>query len=242
VSRVAAEKVKVVLSGEGGDELFLGYPRMKLLAGLKRNSELHPLFDALFLASPSFRGKQRVFSSIADRLASAQERYLLSTSPARDWSPHSGWIAAQRIMSTSDPLWIDRDLYLENMLMRKTDMATMYSSIEGRVPLLGVELWNAAPQFSAENLRMNGKALLKEMLAQYIPEALIDRPKSGFGIPIREIFLSSPRLRQDLANAHGALHGLGIAYPDIRLLQERYPVYGFGLVALYRSLKNLSLI
>jgi hypothetical protein len=121
-------------------------------------------------------------------------------------------------------------------------MATMYASIEGRVPLLGVELWNAAPQFSAENLRMNGKALLKEMLAQYIPEALIERPKSGFGIPMREIFLSSSRLREDLAHAHGALRNLGIAYPDTHMLQERYPVYGFGLVALYHSLKNLSLI
>jgi len=242
VARLASKEVKVVLSGEGGDELFLGYPRTIRLAHMKQ-ARTSSLFDTTYLESPSFPGKNRIFSQLAasERLASSY--YLLATSPARDLSSLQGWKLAQELLQSKQHTWFDRDLYLENMLLRKTDMATSYASIEGRVPLLGAELWNAAPGFAAENL-IDGKTILKDMLGTFIPRALIDRPKAGFGLDIETLFEQSKHLRQDLHEAIPGLRACGVQVSEKqeRVIAERYPVYGFGLVTLHNALKNLGLL
>ncbi len=246
VARLAAKKVKVVLSGEGGDELFLGYPRV-LRVGRMRDSALaySEVVDSVFFGMPAFRGKNRVFSSIASGLNLPASYYLLQTSPARDLSPSRAWRRAEEGLSSGDPYWYDRDWYLENMLLRKTDMATSYASIEGRVPLLGAELWNAAPAFVKENVvGGTGKKILKDMLAGYIPKELIERPKSGFGISIEAIFRDSKKASPGLHEALCALRDIGIMVDAGKeeLLKVRYPMYGFGLVMLHRALKNLGII
>lgn len=244
VARFAKKRVKVVLTGEGGDELFLGYPRIQTLAAFRHNPRSSTLFDAAFLRTPPFRGKNRLFSQGAVALKLPAAYYLLATSPARDLSPTAGWQAAMQELSHGDPLWFDRDWYLENMLLRKVDMATSYASIEGRVPLLGAELWNTAPSFVGENMVQGGsKEILRNMLACYIPRELIDRPKAGFGLDISSIFKRSRRLAPDLHAALAALAHVGIAHKEHEgLIVARYPMYGFGLVVLYRALRNLALL
>lgn len=246
VSKIAAQHVKVVLSGEGGDELFLGYPRLHALAKMRASvARSSGLFDAALIGSPQFRGKNLLFSRVAQVSALTTPFYLLQLSPARDLSARLGWQQAEHLLGSGAPLWFDRDWYLENMLLRKTDMATSYASIEGRVPLLGVELWNAAPRFAEENLAdAGGKGMLRRMLAKHIPRELIDRPKSGFGISISQIFAESSVLRRDLESSLRDLADLGIGAEErnAELVVNRYPVFGFGLVALSAALRNLKLL
>lgn len=245
VARLAAKKVKVVLSGEGGDELFLGYPRAQELAILRGATHGSGILDTLFLYTPSFPGKNKLFTKGASLLGLPASYYLSAVSPARDLSSLSGWKDVQRDLMKGDPLWFDRDWYLENMLLRKTDGATSYASIEGRVPLLGAELWNAAPSFVSENMKQGGsKEILKGMLSRYIPRELIDRPKAGFGLDIEMLFRDSKHLRSDLHEAIKTLNAMGfpVNKRHEKLIVARYPVYGFGLVVLHHSLKNLGIL
>lgn len=242
IARVAAREVKVVLSGEGGDELFLGYPRARVLASMK-NARHSKILNTLFLNSSSFKGKNTVFEKLAASSGMASAYYLYKTSPARDLAPAIAWKQAEEILETVEPRWFDRDLYLENMLLRKTDVATSYASIEGRVPLLGTELWNAAPHFAQYNAR-DGKTILKDLLATFVSRELIDRPKAGFGLDIESLFRESKYLRADLDSALHALKGfnLGVSHSDATRIAARYPVYGFGLIMLYHGLTNLDLL
>ncbi len=246
VSRLAAKEVKVVLSGEGGDELFLGYGRAIALAHMKQQNGAQPshALDALFLSSPSFSGKNTLFIALAQKFGFSTAYYLLKTSPARDLSSSHAWKDAEALLTKGDQAFLDRDWYLENMMLRKTDMATSYASIEGRVPLLGAELWNNAPHFITENLQGGGKGILKDMLAKHIPRELIDRPKAGFGLDIENLFRNSQYLSEDLHKAILALRGMGVdvSVQHEEVIQKRYPVYGFGLVVLHNALRNLGLI
>jgi asparagine synthase (glutamine-hydrolysing) len=243
VARQAAKEVKVVLTGEGGDELFLGYPRMQTLRRLQ--GKRSDFFDKTFLSTSSFPGKNKLFAKLAKASGLSVEYYLLATSPGRDFASTHGLESVGKSLLQGEALWYDLDWYLENMLLHKTDMATSYASIEGRVPLLGVELWNAAPHFVEENMAHNGtKNILKDMLATYIPRELIDRPKAGFGLDIEALFRESAFLERDLHSALLALQPLGFTKEEgeEKLIATRYPVYGFGLIMLHYSLKNLGLL
>ena len=246
VARLAAKEVKVVLSGEGGDELFLGYTRAIALAHMKHSPHAHAssFFDTLFLNSPSFSGKNAIFIKLAEKFGLSAAYYLVKTSSARDLSSVSGWGAAEKLLGSGDQQFLDRDWYLENMLLRKTDMATSYASIEGRVPLIGAELWNNVPHFITENIQGGGKGILKNMLAKHIPRELIDRPKSGFGLDIENLFQYSKNLQADLHSAIPALNEVGVEVSPQHeeLIAKRYPVYGFGLIVLHNALKNLQLL
>lgn len=244
VSVVASEDVKVVLSGEGGDELFLGYPRALRLVHMQRQRRGGDIAAPL-AALPPFRGKRALYARIAAAAGNPEAFYLSQTSLAFDRTPVHAWRSAIRLMRETDSLWFDRDWYLENMLMRKADMATMYASIEGRVPLLGARLWSAAPTFAQANMRGAGKRLLREMLYEALPRELVDRPKSGFGIPLSSLAQQSVLLREASAAAAHSLRATGLpvfrAIPDADHVLA-YPSLAYGLVALHRSLKNLGLL
>jgi len=244
VAQLAAKSVKVVLSGEGADELFLGYSRGARLAHFKGSNFIPGLWNPAFLKTPAFKGKNRIFKEFAALAGDAAGYYLLQASPGRDLASSEAWQQTWRDLAAGEPPWYDRDWYLQHMLFRKLDMATSYASIEGRVPLVGTEIWNTAPHFLNENLKDGQtKAVLKDMLARYVPRELIDRPKAGFGIPISSLLRTSTALRADIEPAISFARELGLLTRshDEDLLLKRYPDYLFGLVTLYRSLKNLGL-
>lgn len=243
VAQMAKKHVTVVLSGEGGDELFQGYPRQETIAAMNGSSREKNILDVLMQNSPSFIGKRRLLLVLAKIAHDPAFFYLLTTSLAQDLLDKDSWARARSMLSQTNSLWFDRDWYLENMLLRKGDMATMYSSLEGRVPLLGAQVWNAAPQFVRENLEHGTKTVLREMLKRRLPAELIDRPKSGFGISTRQFFTDYAQARDDLSAALRAFEDYG--FPPLQkqeMLMERYPAYAFGIIALYRSLKNLELV
>lgn len=241
LSRFAAERVKVVLSGEGGDELFQGYPRQEAIAHMSSARHIH-LIDSLLMHTPDFRGKRRIFLNAARAVQDAGFYYLLSTSLAQDRLSSRAWNEARHVLASKHPLWFDRDLYLEHMLLRKADMATMYASIEGRVPLLDARLWNAAPRFVRENLQGGTKMILRDMLREALPPELIDRPKSGFGISTRRLFEESTLARQAGMDALAWARAHELVSGTDEMLFVQYPALVFGLVSLHRSLKNIGCV
>ncbi len=82
--------------------------------------------------------------------------------------------------------YIDTLTYLPEDILTKVDRASMYYSLETRVPLLDVRVYDFAMHIP-ENWRMqqdDGKYFLRKVLHKYIPKDLVERPKMGFGIPI----------------------------------------------------------
>jgi asparagine synthase (glutamine-hydrolysing) len=83
---------------------------------------------------------------------------------------------------------LDFDQILEADLLMKMDIATMANSLEGRSPLLGKELLEYVPTLS-DDLKVRGtttKYLLRELAKKYLPAAIIDQPKRGFEIPLKD--------------------------------------------------------
>jgi asparagine synthase (glutamine-hydrolysing) len=96
------------------------------------------------------------------------------------WSHHNSAIV--------NMMFSDRKTYLTDDILVKTDRATMSVGLENRSPFLDYRLVNFADSLP-DNFRVHGKQgkfILKELLKKYVPSSLIDRPKTGFSIPIED--------------------------------------------------------
>ena len=82
----------------------------------------------------------------------------------------------------------DTKSYLPGDILTKVDRASMFSSLETRIPFLNKNVFETAWKLENNNrFRGNeGKIILKKILSKYIPNKLFDRPKMGFGIPINK--------------------------------------------------------
>jgi len=217
VSRAAAREVKVALSGDGGDDLFLGYDRHRAMRYL---SWLLAIPDAgrrrLASAAPALGDPNRKRDRIARLLTAAaytgyKELLAIFPSPlalelglGRNGS--TGWGAIPHFGMTAlgwcdDPdqmrrhnqllaLRFDRMFYLPLDLMRKTDTASMSVPIEVRAPMLQRELADAAMNAPVSTLMPHNqrKGLLRQVARKYLPPEIVDRPKQGFAIPISDWF------------------------------------------------------
>jgi asparagine synthase (glutamine-hydrolysing) len=203
VSQMASQHVKVALSGDGGDELFMGYgfyywarrlgnpfikafrqPIAKALNvfgdnRLKRGSKL-------FQYPSAGRRKSHIFSQEQYNFTEAEIDDLLINGEEITIKEHLN--SSSRILSElEEQSFFDIKNYLPEELLVKTDRASMYHSLEVRVPLLDHRLVEFALNVSPDlKLRGNtGKYLLKQVLYDYIPASFFDRPKWGFSVPLR---------------------------------------------------------
>ena len=245
ISKKASEKVKVVLSGEGGDEFFYGYPRSLVLNNLSEQTDYRISFlDVLFFITPSFTLKNHIFQRLFTLFKKPVSYYLLHMSPARDKATLRGWIKAKKEFQKRNlkPLAFDQEFYLEDDLLRKIDLATSYASIEGRVPLLDVDIIKNADYFEDEKLEGGVlKAFLKKVLSLYLPKELVYRSKSGFGVNMITFFKESAYLKSDLRKAIALFNERGISVKYMKNTDafiEKYPNYCFSLVCLYRAILN----
>jgi asparagine synthase (glutamine-hydrolysing) len=207
VSRLASEHVKVVLSGEGGDELFGGYETyaadllaQRLPAGVGR---LRPLVDRI----PSSNGRVSV-EYRAKRFLDAIElpplerheafKEIFSADSRRDLlnaDAPAGFdaLAAQRRRfseTAGAPLLarlqdVDLGVYLVDDLLVKTDRMSMAHSLEARVPFLDSAVCDLALSLPT-SLRVRGlqkKRLLRAAAAQWLPRRIVYGRKRGFSIP-----------------------------------------------------------
>jgi asparagine synthase (glutamine-hydrolysing) len=224
VSRMAARHVKVALTGEGGDELFLGYRYYDKFPTYRSTALRRGLAG---LVSPF----SRTGRSLGRRAATGLERYavflpaftmrqkqaLLSPdlmAPDYDdlWHVRRFW------REELDPLkrlqWADLHAHLPGGLLTKVDRASMAHSLEARPPLLDHRLVEFALSLDTGLLRDpeagQGKLVVRRLMKPRVPAGLFDRPKKGFGLPIREWVGREPELLQgafDSLTTAGVLRG-----------------------------------
>lgn len=205
VARITRPHVTVVLNGDGGDESFAGYDRYRLSRFGRFFGLPGPVRRAAFAAAiPASRFLGRAQRLVAVRPESREEAYyatLIHASEAR-----RRWLYAQGLMAglhqSSPPLDRMRDFsglvaldamlatdvstYLPDDLLVKMDVATMAHSLEGRSPFLDQRLMEFMARVPAD-LKLRGgvsKYLLKSGLRGVLPDAVLDRPKMGFGVPL----------------------------------------------------------
>ena len=199
VSKAARQFVKVAISGDGGDELFLGYERYKAAQALSDFRFMLKLFPAATLhrAHPkSFWNKLARLTDMARDYESigliamecifrpGEIRTLIGGNLEQLPRPEGGTGALRSLQS------FDMKNYLPGDLLRKVDTASMANALEVRCPFLDRDLARAALAAPKRQLMPKGqrKGLLRNIARKYLPKEIVDRPKMGFAIPIGEWF------------------------------------------------------
>lgn len=193
LARAAREHVKVILSGEGADELFGGYPTYL-------GHKIAPLYDAM----PGFvRGALRKLAySLPPSGKKVTLEFLLKkfvSDAGRPWAErHLSWFgtglparALPDVETTggdalTGAMLLDYRSYLRDNLLVKVDRATMLSSVEARAPYLDRFLTAYALSLPSE-LRIRGlttKWVLKKAAEKWLPREVIYRRKRGLSVPV----------------------------------------------------------
>jgi asparagine synthase (glutamine-hydrolysing) len=201
LSQLARETVTVVLTGEGADELFGGYPRYRLPRLLDRLHRVTPFVRPLLLAGAKLRsGRERArietmlaagdgvdVRSLSAFVADDQVRALLAPGLAAGGAGVEGGQRSKAPLLFVHTLHQDQTQYLETLLLR-LDKMSMAASLEGRVPLLDHRVVEFAARMPP-GLKLRGfrtKFLLKTVGARYLPDPIVQRRKLGLGVPISE--------------------------------------------------------
>lgn len=209
LSELAKKQVTVVLTGEGSDELFAGYPRYqipgltesyrhvpaalrRLVTILSRDHRLAKLEryanytrDDVLLFNASYL-RPDVVAEVAPRLSAFASDYRQS---CLSGTANLGLDSVGRLSL------LDQETFLVGVLHRQ-DKMSMAASIESRVPFMDyriVEFANSLPtDFKIKG--RSGKTIVKDLARTVLPAAIVDRRKSGFGVPLNKWFRSNEGL------------------------------------------------
>ena len=242
IAREARKHVKVVLSGEGADELFGGYtiyreplslkPFDFLPKGVRRSvgKMATPLPDGMRGKSLLHRGsltlEERYYGN-ARSFSDAQLRAVLPRFRA-DWvhtdvtaplyAQSQGWDPVARMQH------IDLFTWLRGDILVKADKMTMANSLELRVPFLDPEVFAVASRlpYDQKITRATTKYALRRALEPIVPAHVLNRPKLGFPVPIRHWLRSGELL--DWAQAMVTSSGAGdlISLSAVRTLLDEH--------------------
>lgn len=202
VSKLAKQHVTVALSGDGGDEFFLGYPQYELYEKLWRLKPLRKLpWSAINTLLSPFTKHQRLnqLKRRTNAIISAwdqpdtqalnrywMDRYRQGNVPIIE--QQSSKMLDFPIFAdaaTTAGIW-DAGTYLPDDILVKVDRASMANSLETRAPLLD----HRVIEFSfklPKNFKLSGgvgKQVLRSVLYKHVPRSLVERPKAGFSIPL----------------------------------------------------------
>ena len=218
--KAARDHVKVALSGDGGDELFMGYNRHAAAKWL-------PLLRPFAWAWPTSGYNERDPTSRAAKTArliraARGKGYtdLVAVFPSElrrkvFRARHQGLECARsRFLGRGQARRFDVEHSLPADLLRKTDTASMSVGLEVRAPFLDQSLAAFALGTSPERLMRGNrpKALLRELAAKHLPPGIVNRPKQGFAIPVGEWFRSDfGGLRTLLMDVLGSREPFGAA-------------------------------
>jgi asparagine synthase (glutamine-hydrolysing) len=209
--------VKACQVGEGADELFFGYPGWKAMLQLERANAL-PVPGLVKSAGVTFlelmgRGDrtytellrradagQALFWGGAEAFPETMKRGLLSPRLRQDFVSTSSWDVlapirarfAERAAEPSALNWmtyLDLNLRLPELLLMRVDKMTMGVALESRVPFLDHEVIELALRIPTAVKTRELKHVLKRAVRGLLPEPILNRPKQGFSVPVREWFL-----------------------------------------------------
>ncbi len=204
VSREARKHVKVILTGDGGDELFAGYGSyidQKYQIGGKVGSRFYKILNQFTLkyfgkgllencypkatnytkAFDHWRWVRTIFNE--KQLNSILYNQFFSI---EDYFRNQQWLNTNNKDALSASYSFDLNYYLPDDLLKKVDMSSMLASLECRAPFLDYRLVEFSlkipPQLKVKNDCL--KYLLKSSLSRSLPKEILQRPKIGFGAPI----------------------------------------------------------
>ena len=226
VSQLASNSVKVVLTGDGGDELFGGYNRyifsnsywptiqripqsLRFLLVELLNIYLYLFsrtrFDFEFFSSynkinQKLKNKiKKIISAIHSesdlalyrnfiRKNSIASSFMRAPREVKD-SFHDIWSSNQSVSTPDLMMMMDLNGYLNDDILVKVDRATMYNSIEARVPFLDHRVVDYAHSLPLSDKIHGsiGKVILRDIVKQYVPKGLLSKDKAGFGIPLAPV-------------------------------------------------------
>lgn len=209
LAELARERVSVVLSGEGGDELFGGYPKYRIAPWLKA-SRIMPatvrgkVAGALDPRLPQRLNRHRIALRVLGApteveqyrtwfapFTAAERRRLLGAGPpvGRDRETPEGDDAIDRMLRHDLVSW------LPDNLLERGDRMSMASSLELRPPLLDHRLVEFAFGLPSDFKLRDGatKWVLKQVARRYLPSEVVDRRKVGFRVPLDEWFRTGLR-------------------------------------------------
>jgi asparagine synthase (glutamine-hydrolysing) len=224
VSKLAREYVKVLISGEGGDEAFAGYQTYRSLLWIERIKRVTKGFSRTFSGTMSLLHKLSGWNRLGQilpvlniplesyyysrtsnpfRFFNAHYRETYSPDFARTISKEYSLLPVTNLLRKqhsddllSKMLYVDSKTWLPDDLLIKADKMTMANSIELRVPLLDHKILEFAATLPS-NFKVRGaetKYIVKRCLSQQIPSEIINRKKVGFPVPYESWLRTDLRL------------------------------------------------
>jgi asparagine synthase (glutamine-hydrolysing) len=264
LSKWTRQHVKMVLTGDGGDELFMGYGMYnwaRLLDSSVIQFSKKPIASALSMMGGKYKRASWLFRFSSDQNL---QQHIFSQAPYFFTEEEIESLMVSKTELTSLPLFtknvsrklspeeiqsfFDLQYYLKDDLLVKVDRASMKYSLECRTPFLDYRLVEFALNLS-QDLKMNRqqlKILPTLLLKDLLPSELFDRPKRGFSIPLSQWlqnewrhliddYLSEKKIRQ-----HGVVNAEVVNEIKRKFFSGQTYLYNrlWNLVVLHRWLDN----
>ncbi len=234
VTKLATAKNKVMLSGDGGDELFYGYPRFlhtldhflwfrwprsvrKLVAaGMRRNG-----YQVSYGVSAFQKVEEWVFQRHVHQVPAVLNAFVEGITYPKQLLAH--YTPPAQLESKKDLLqflrWNEFYAHLQRVLI-KVDRASMGNSLEIRVPFLDRRVldfaWKLQPGLGSEH--RTPKYLLRKLLAKLVGEKRVSTEKKGFGVPVRQWLQGE--LREEVSDLLLSTHLFGAQYLDEQVVRQ----------------------
>lgn len=218
LSQLVSNQVKVVLSGDGGDEMFGGYPRFFHADLTRRAYSLfgplaysgYPMAWLLGRVSPKYyRVARRMLNATVQRGTDRLTWFANYVTPDEledvlapslfgrldGYRPSLIDQGSAKQADASDFIDITVNSVLPSDYLRKTDIASSAHGLEVRVPFLGNQVLELSASLPKSHLyrRNRSKRIPRALLRRYLPESLCELPKSGFNIPLMRVLSTDDR-------------------------------------------------
>lgn len=239
VCQLAKQNVKVVLTGDGGDEFFYGYGSHTWAERLQKpmwKYNKRAIAQILGLMGPRYRRVSELLNSPMQGLQSHihakengyfsnKELQSLLVHPSSYIQPDFAKLSSRKLSDLELQALFEAEIYLRDDLLVKVDRASMHHSLEAREPLLDYRIaelaLNLEPRFKKQG--KIGKYLLKKILYKYVPQSLVERPKWGFTIPL-DNWLSNELayLKEDYLNEKVVSDMGVVSYAAVKTILAEY--------------------
>jgi asparagine synthase (glutamine-hydrolysing) len=243
LSREAAKSVKMVLTGEGSDELLGGYPKhsAERFAGLYQSvaptclhrAAVEPLINLLpyrfhrvkiIMSSFGLRDPRERVQRWLGALSLAERNRLLGSGVPRRRPDPRPFLWSARRSTLQRMLYFDQTSWLPDNLLEYCDRITMAASIEARMPFMDTELAAVTARLP-DSWRIRGftqKYILRRMMAGVLPKEILGRPKAGLRVPISTWFRGPMRsfVRDHVTGPASLARGLFDGREVERVLKE----------------------